>query len=83
MTPDEQLAEAIAAKVLARLNPTPEPWDAERIANWLGITTRQAKERVTLHETFPAPMRLPGVGKRWKAEEVIEWAAKHQDRRAA
>ena len=76
-----------SARLLARLPITDGLWTGEQIAAYLNVSPRQAKERICVQPDFPRPIRLPGAGnarmKRWKPDEVIEWAARLQDKRRA
>lgn len=85
-----QLIDEIASAVLARTRiPLDiDLWDTETIANYLKRSVRQVSERIVCLPTFPRAIRIPsgGPGRSqplWKATEVIAWAEKHQDRKAA
>lgn len=89
MTETDQLADKIASALAARLIPLDVAlWDGAQVAAYLRVSVRQAKERITLLPTFPAPIRLPGAGRsaiarRWKAQDVIDWAERQRERRHA
>lgn len=38
------------------------------------ISRRGFLERVAVKGSFPRPVKIPGVGKRWRREAVIRWA---------
>lgn len=76
----QQLARALSAQQ----NKAPVLWNAESIADWMGISPRSVA-RVTAQPDFPKPFvpaGVEGVGmnaqKRWFADEVIEWARRHR-----
>jgi len=84
----DQLATAIAQHM-----PTPIPlsvdlWGAKEIAAYIKLSERVVIERVVTVSGFPQAIRLPTQRgtkghPRWKASEVIAWAEKHQEKRAA
>lgn len=82
----ERIAAAVAARVKVPLGV--QLWCSEEIAAYLSVSKRQAAEKIVMLPGFPQPIRLPvlkgGRGHpRWKAAEVIEWAERHQEKRAA
>ena len=89
MTDDiNTLADHIAARLAARLPVVEGLWGGDQVAAYLGVSARQAKERICLLPDFPRPIRLPGggrgaVAKRWHPAEVMEWAERHRDKRRA
>ena len=85
----EQIAEIID-KLQCRLAISIEHdlWDAAMIAAYLKVGKPQVLARYAPLPGFPQAIRLPvaGGGKgqpRWKAKEIIAWAEKHQEKRAA
>ena len=64
-------------------------WSASEIALYLKQTRRNVSEHTTKLPGFPQAIYLPtrsGKGRShplWKAQEVIGWTEKYQERRAA
>ena len=51
-------------------------WDAKQVAEYLGVSARQVRERYSLRADFPGVIRLGGGSRspvRWKAKAIIEW----------
>lgn len=83
-----QLAEQIAHYIRPAIPLSVDLWDAETISSYLKVSARQVRERYAIMPGFPQAIRLPSGGTekghpRWKAEEVIAWAEKYQEKRAA
>lgn len=47
-------------------------WNTKMIADYLGYSDRQVRERIITLPSFPKPLDI-GTG-RWKGEDVIKWA---------
>lgn len=62
-------------------------WDARQAGEYLAISARHFQEQVACRPDFPAAIVLPSAGtkprRRWKAKEVIAWAERHREKRAA
>ena len=62
-------------------------WDSETIAAYLKCSASHVMQRYAPLPNFPQTIRLPTGGSRgtprWKASEVIEWAEKYKEKRAA
>lgn len=72
-----ELVEALAA----RINAVPlsvDLWGPDEVGKYLKVSSRHVSERLACRPDFPKVIRLPsesGRGvKRWKAQEVINWA---------
>ena len=88
----DQLAKAIAERVRPEIPLSIALWDAGMIAAYLTVSRRKVLEHYAAMPGFPQAIRLPSgrpSGKsvkshpRWKAEEIIGWAEKLQERRVA
>lgn len=57
-----------------------ELWKVVDIATYLKLSVSSVQSRVICRDDFPSPIYIPSVtlngkgGKRWYADEVIEWA---------
>ena len=64
-------------------------WSVADVAAYLAMSDAQVRERYACRPDFPRPIRLPVYGSsgrghpRWKAQEIIEWAEAHQEKRRA
>lgn len=91
MTDLQQLAEQIADAIKEGIEQVPMDyrlWTTRQIANYMRRSMRQVEDRIVQLPGFPQAIRLPtenGSKGRplWKAREVIDWAEKHQEKRAA
>ena len=84
----DQLAEAIAERVRPVIPLSVALWDYKLIGAYLNKSPQQVRQRYAPLPGFPQPYRLPSGGKErshplYKASEIIEWAEKYQERRAA
>lgn len=88
MTPQEDLIDQLATALSARIRPVLPPeidlWSGKEIADYLKVGARQVLERYAPLPSFPRAIRLPtpdgSKGQpRWKADEVIAWAERHQE----
>lgn len=82
------LARAIAANLPPQIPIDVALWNAADCAAYLRTSESSFYSRVACLPGFPQPIRLPRPDgrkghPRWKAREVIEWAERHQERRAA
>ncbi len=71
----------IDIETIALMARNPELLDAEACAFLLCIRDRSGAvsrrgflERVAIRGSFPRPIVLPDVGKRWRREDVVRWA---------
>jgi predicted DNA-binding transcriptional regulator AlpA len=55
---------------------TPELWDAERIAEWLGFSVSHIRQAVINQPDFPRSV-TSSAQKRWFSADVIEWARRN------
>jgi hypothetical protein len=86
---EQDLIQQMAAAVAQHLQP-PIPvqidlWDVATIARVLKFSESQVRNRLICLPDFPKAIRLPvdggGRGKpRYRANEVLEWTRKYQDR---
>ena len=81
---DRHIADSVVSQFAPRLPPSLSLWNASKVAEYLNVGARQVLERYSLMDGFPAAIRLPnptgGRGHpRWKATEIIAWAAKYQE----
>ena len=90
-TPEfERLIGLIAEAVSSRVSAVPldiELWTTKHIAAYLHRTEKVTSERIVTLVGFPHAIRLPtkdgGRGNpMWRAAEVVEWVAKHKEKRA-
>lgn len=84
----DKLARAIAANMPAAIPIDVALWSSEDCAAYLRISKSSFSQRIACLPGFPQAIRLPradgrATHPRWKALEVIEWAEKYQERRAA
>jgi hypothetical protein len=84
----DQLARAVAAHLPAQMPVDIALWDGDYIAALMQMKPKYFKEQVATAPGFPQAIRVPLASggrssPRWKAEEVIEWMGKNQERRAA
>ena len=89
----ERLTDRFAEKVAELTKPltTDHLWTSEEVARYINVENpRQVTERYALLPDFPAPVRLPvmredgtmSIGKpKWKPDEIIAYADKHQRRK--
>lgn len=83
-----KLAAAIAEKIGQPLPLDVDLWGADEIARYLKMSKSQVTQRYIPRPDFPRAIRLPTADghrshPRWKAQEVIEWASRHQDKKRA
>ncbi len=84
----DQLADEISQRIRPAIPLSIDLWDSETIASYLKKSSRQVRERYAVMPGFPQAIRLPSGGTEkshplWKASEVIRWAEKYQEKRAA
>ena len=84
----DQLAAAIAQRVMPRVPLDVALWSIGDVAEYLSTTPKNAANHVVCLPGFPAAIRLPsrtgGRGHpRWQAAEVIAWATSYKERTAA
>ena len=79
-------AREAAQEVLRQMRPSQDDgglWDAEQVAEYLGVSAYTVAYKLAYTRGFPAALRL-GDGRkarrRWKAAEIKEWAEARQDR---
>lgn len=59
-------------------------WNAAQCAEFLGVCTRQFRERTCKAAGFPVPFRADGKGHpRWRSDEIREWSDRSRQSRAA
>ena len=49
-------------------------WKIENIGEYFQTTPDTVYRKIVCRPTFPRPIKIPGGPKRWKPEEVKEWA---------
>lgn len=64
----------VIREVLAHLVKIPALWDAEQVANYLGVAPRTVAEKFVHRRDFPAALMITPSTKRWNPQEIIEWA---------
>lgn len=84
----DRISHAIADRIAPAVPIDIALWDSSTIAAYLKLSERVVIERVVAVIGFPQAIRLPTQRgtkghPRWKASEVIAWAERHQEKRAA
>lgn len=80
----DQLANAIAERVIPQFPITIDLWSSKECAAYLKISVSHFLQRIACRPDFPPAIRLPtadrGKGQpRWKAHKVINWANRHEE----
>jgi predicted DNA-binding transcriptional regulator AlpA len=75
----DQLAERLLDEISVVAN---DRWlDAVGVGHVLSYDPRVVRERLSLLDDFPRPLRIDGVGfPRWLYSEVMEWAKKQRQK---
>ena len=82
----EQLADAVAKRIVSPIPITHDLWTSKEIAAFLKCTEQQVLNRYAPLPSFPCAIRLPSLSKgqgrpKWEASEVIEWALKFKEKK--
>ena len=83
MKEQEQITKALEdgfMQILGRMQGPPRNrlWSFEDIANYLCVSTREARDKITKRPDFPAKLRISGGCQRWQPEKVIKWAETYE-----
>lgn len=84
----QKTAQATADRIAARISQpaADELWDAHQCGAYLRVSAYTVAHDWAHQRGFPAPVVLgdgPRAKRRWKADEVREWAAGRQEKKAA
>lgn len=69
----EHLLEAILAELQTQ-NRQARLWTTEDIARYFQLSRASVYSRILCRPDFPRPIKIDGVGKRWKPDEVRAYA---------
>ena len=83
-----QTAESAAAEVARKIGTQTgsELWDAEKVGEYLGVSAYTVAHDWAYLRGFPDAIVLgdgPRAKRRWRADEIIEWAQTRKARKAA
>jgi len=79
-------ANAAADLVVSRMAQNSGIWTAKQVAEYLQVSAYTLAHEWAYRPGFPAALRFgdgPKAKRRWRQEEIIEWADRQQEKKAA